>query len=56
MQMLKPQIKQANKKNQPFHHQNSIYRKVTSNSPSGLEAHAGFFRLSMKGIVNVYLL
>ena len=27
----------------------TIYRKVASTSPSHLEAHAGFFRLPMKG-------
>ena len=27
----------------------STYRKVMSTSPSRLEAHAGFFRLSIKG-------
>ena len=34
----------------------SIYPKVVSSSTSCLEAHAGFFRLSMKGKVDVYLL
>ena len=33
-----------------------IYRKVKSTSPSRLEAHADFFRLSMKGKYDVYLL
>ena len=32
------------------------YFRVTSSSPSHLEAHAGFFRLSMKGKFDVYLL
>ena len=32
------------------------YHKVASTSPSCLEAHAGFFRLSMKGKFDVYLL
>ena len=31
------------------------YRKVASTSPSCLEAHAGFFRLSIKGKFDVYL-
>ena len=35
---------------------NQNYRKVTSTSLSRLEAHAGFFRLSMKGKFYVYLL
>ena len=30
-------------------HTNHRYRKVESTSPSCLEAHAGFFRLSMRG-------
>ena len=29
----------------------SIYRKVVSSNMSRLEAHAGFFRLLMKGIL-----
>ena len=33
-----------------------IYCTVTSTNPSRLEAHAGFFRLSMKGKFDVYLL
>ena len=28
----------------------NIYHKVASTSPSRLEAHAGFFRLPMKGL------
>ena len=32
------------------------YRKVTSTSSSRLEAHAVFFRFSMKGKFDVYLL
>ena len=32
------------------------YCNITSTSPSHLEAHAGFFRLSMKGKSDVYLL
>ena len=32
------------------------YRKVASTSPSCLEAHAGFFRLFMKGKFDVYIL
>ena len=32
------------------------YRKVTSTNPSHLEAHAGFFRLLMKGIFDPYVL
>ena len=32
------------------------YRKVASTSPSRLEAHPGFFRLSMKGKFYVFLL
>ena len=31
-----------------------IYRKVPSSNTSGLEAHAGFFRLLMKGIFDPY--
>ena len=34
----------------------SEYRKVASTSPSRLEAHADFFRLSMKGKFNIHLL
>ena len=37
----------------PFH---LGYRKVVSSNTSCLEAHAGFFRLLMKGIFNPYLL
>ena len=33
-----------------------IYRKVASSNTSHLEAHAGFFRLLMKGIFNPYVL
>ena len=33
-----------------------IYRKVTSSNTSRLEAHAGFFRLLMKGIFDPYVL
>ena len=32
------------------------YRKVASSCPSCLEAHAGFFRLLMKGIFGPYVL
>ena len=32
------------------------YRKVASSNTSRLEAHAGFFRLLMKGIFNPYVL
>ena len=32
------------------------YPKVTSSNTSRLEAHAGFFRLLMKGIFDPYLL
>ena len=35
---------------------NSKYRKVASTSLSYFEAHAGLFRLSMKGIFNDYVL
>ena len=31
------------------------YRKVTSINPSCLEAHAGFFRLFIKGKFYIYL-
>ena len=34
----------------------SSYRKVRSTSLSRLEAHAGFFRLLMKGIFGPYVL
>ena len=34
----------------------SIYRKVASSDTSRLEAHAGFFRLLMKGIFDPYVL
>ena len=34
----------------------STYRKVASSNTSRLEAHAGFFRLLMKGIFNPYVL
>ena len=33
-----------------------IYRNVTSTSPSCFEAHAGLFRLLMKGIFDAYVL
>ena len=33
-----------------------IYRKVASSNMSCLEAHAGFFRLLMKGIFELFLL
>ena len=33
-----------------------LYCKVASTSQSRLKAHAGFFRLSMKGKLDVYLL
>ena len=33
---------------------NNAYRKVASTSLCRLEAHAGFFRLSMKGKFKVY--
>ena len=32
------------------------YRKVASSDTSRLEAHAGFFRLLMKGILEPYVL
>jgi hypothetical protein len=32
------------------------YRKVASSNTSRLEAHAGFFRLLMKGIFDPYVL
>ena len=32
------------------------YRKVASSNKSRLEAHVGFFRLLMKGIVDPYVL
>ena len=32
------------------------YRKVASSNTSRLEAHAGFFRLLMKGIIDPYVL
>ena len=32
-----------------------IYSKVTSSNTSGLEAHADFFRLLMKGIFDPYV-
>ena len=35
---------------------NMYYRKVTSSNTSRIEAHAGFFRLLMKGIFDPYLL
>ena len=34
----------------------AIYRKVASSSPSRIEAHAGLFRLLMKGIFDPYVL
>ena len=33
-----------------------VYRKVVSSNTSCLEAHAGFFRLLMKGIFDPYAL
>ena len=36
--------------------QSFIYRKVASSNMSRLEAHAGFFRLLMKGIFDCYVL
>ena len=36
--------------------QSFIYRKVASSNMSRLEAHAGFFRLLMKGIFDPYVL
>ena len=36
--------------------QDSRYCKVRYTSPARLEAHTGFFRLSMKGKFDVYLL
>ena len=33
-----------------------VYRKVASSNTSRLEAHAGFFRLLMKGIFDPYVL
>ena len=35
---------------------NMIYLKVTSSNTSRLEAHAGFFRLLMKGIFDPYVM
>ena len=35
-------------------HADSNYQKVTSSNTSCLEAHAGFFRLLMKGIFDPY--
>ena len=32
------------------------YRKIVSSNTSHLEAHAGFFRLYMKGILDPYVL
>ena len=37
----------------PFH---SVYRKVASPTTPHLKAHAGFFRLLMKGIFHPYVL
>ena len=34
----------------------AIYRKVASSNMSRLEAHKGFFRLLMKGILDPYVL
>ena len=34
----------------------TVYRKVTSSNTSCLEAHAGLFRLLMKGIFDPYVL
>ena len=36
--------------------QGYVYRKVASSNTSRLEAHAGFFRLLMKGIFDPYVL
>ena len=33
-----------------------VYRKVANSNMSRFEAHAGFFRLSKKGIFNAYVL
>ena len=33
-----------------------VYRIVASSSPSRIEAHAGLFRLLMKGIFDPYVL
>ena len=33
----------------------TVYRKVASSNMSSLEAHAGFFRLLMKGIFVLYV-
>ena len=35
---------------------NLVYRKVASSKTYRLEAHAGFFRLLMKGIFDPYVL
>ena len=35
---------------------NRTYRKVMCSDTSRLEAHAGFFRLYMKGIFDLYVL
>ena len=34
----------------------SIYRKVASSNTSHLEAHAGFFRMRVRGIFDPYVL
>ena len=39
-----------------FHIPTLIYRKVASSNTYRLEAHAGFFRLLMKGIFDPYVL
>ena len=33
-----------------------MYRKLVSSNTSGLDAHAGFFRLLMKGFFDAYVL
>ena len=39
-----------------IHEVKIINRKVASTSPSNFEAHAGLFRLPMKGIFDAYVL
>ena len=46
-----PNLPEVNIKVKKFH-----YRKVRSSNTSCLEAHAGFFRLLMKGIFDPYVL
>ena len=36
--------------------ENLIYRKIASSNTSHLEAHAGFFRMLVKGIFDPYVL